>query len=159
MLDIQVQYMMLQYGRYQGYFMIRNSRLRFTGLLGDSGYTLQPWLFAPIVGAAPNTPEAQYTRRHATVSNTVERYIGLLKTRFRYGSVAPGKIIYACAILHNIALYGNIALSEIQLANEKVPVDGVGEDDGHHEASFTGKTMPIKDVKIQSRRDIHCLTL
>ncbi|KAK9710481.1 hypothetical protein QE152_g25998 [Popillia japonica] len=50
-----------------------------------------------------------------------------------YGPIGSGKIIYACGILHNIALYGNIAQTEIQLVNEEIPIDGVREDDWHHE--------------------------
>lgn len=58
----------------------------------------------------------------------------LLKHRtLHYGPIGSGKIIYACGILHNIALYGNIAQTEIQLVNEEVPIDGVREDDWHHE--------------------------
>ncbi|XP_064479300.1 putative nuclease HARBI1 [Ornithodoros turicata] len=51
-------------------------------LLGDSGYPLQPWLLTPLPGD-PNTPEARYNRRHKGVRGVVDKYIGLLKSRFR----------------------------------------------------------------------------
>lgn len=102
-------------------------------LLGDSGYPLQPWLLTPIENAAPETPEGRYTKLHCLVRNTVERLNGVLKGRFRcllrhrclhYLPPKAGKIIYACAVLHNMCLEHNF----------EVPEDEPDiEDDQHHE--------------------------
>ncbi|XP_045506318.1 putative nuclease HARBI1 [Colias croceus] len=81
-------------------------------LLGDSGYPLRPWLLTPIVNAVPGTAEDHYTNVHCSARNTVERCIGVLKTRWRcllahrvlhYDHHTVAKIINACCVLHNIA--------------------------------------------------------
>lgn len=86
--------------------------ITFRQFLGDSGYGLQPWLLTPIVDADENTPEGRYTRGHILARNSIERCIGLLKQRFRclihhrvlhYNPIKAGKIIYTCAVLHNLA--------------------------------------------------------
>ncbi|KAJ8971516.1 hypothetical protein NQ314_000658 [Rhamnusium bicolor] len=56
---------------------------RNTWLLGDSGYPLQPWLMTPITDAAPNSPEAHYTKCHVRARNVGERGNGTWKERFR----------------------------------------------------------------------------
>ncbi|KAG8238236.1 hypothetical protein J437_LFUL018114 [Ladona fulva] len=82
-------------------------------LLGDSGYPHQPWLHTPILNAPEGSPEAHYTTLHIRARNTVERCIGLLKGRFRcllrhrvleYTPPKAGRIINACAVLHNMCL-------------------------------------------------------
>lgn len=86
-------------------------------LLGDSGYPIQPWLMTPIPDALPNTPEAIYNERHIRTRNVAERGFGVWKARFRsirkdrvlhYSHEAAGRIIYACAVLHNICRKYNI---------------------------------------------------
>lgn len=86
-------------------------------LLGDSGYPIQPWLMTPILDALPNTPEATYNERHIRTRNGAERGFGLWKARFRclrkdrvlhYSHDAAGRIIYSCAVLHNICRKYNI---------------------------------------------------
>ncbi|KAH7941362.1 hypothetical protein HPB49_012702 [Dermacentor silvarum] len=57
--------------------------------------------------------EGQYSREHTSMRNVVERFIGLLKSKFRcfqhfrtllYSPDRAARIIYACVALHNIAL-------------------------------------------------------
>lgn len=82
----------------------------FTWLLGDSGYPLEPWLLTPI--AEPYTDkENRFNAMHTKARNTIERAFGVLKTRFRclnkhrvlhYGHEKVGKIVYTCAIFHNM---------------------------------------------------------
>lgn len=69
----------------------------------------------PIVNAAVGTPEYNYTRRHIQTRNSIERCIGLLKSRFqclsnklRYSPQKVGNIINVCGILHNICIEGRL---------------------------------------------------
>ncbi|XP_075542617.1 uncharacterized protein LOC142576387 [Dermacentor variabilis] len=83
-------------------------------LLGDSEYTLEPWLLTSVPGhPAGDTLEGRFNRAHASMRNVVERCTGVLKSRFcclqRYRTMlySPDRaatIIGACAALHNIAL-------------------------------------------------------
>ncbi|KAH7948727.1 hypothetical protein HPB49_001366 [Dermacentor silvarum] len=83
-------------------------------LLGDSGYSLEPWLLVPVPGShAGTTSQGRYNREHASMRNVVERCIGVLKSKFRclqhfrtllYSPDRAARIIYACVALHNIAL-------------------------------------------------------
>ncbi|XP_033226824.1 putative nuclease HARBI1 [Belonocnema kinseyi] len=82
-------------------------------LLGDSGYTLRPWLQTTVDDAQPGTPKDSYNECHRSTRATIERYNGLRKTRFRcllkhpvshYSSHRTSKIINACAVLHNLCI-------------------------------------------------------
>ncbi|KAJ8946003.1 hypothetical protein NQ314_008999 [Rhamnusium bicolor] len=90
---------------------------RNTWLLGDSEYPLQPWLMTPITDAASNSPEAYYTKCHVRARNVSEQDNGTWKERFRclkkdrvlhYKHAAAGRIIYSCAVLHNICRFHNV---------------------------------------------------
>lgn len=79
---------------------------------GDSGYPLRPTLLTPIVETEPESPQRHYTELHCRVRNTVERCIGVLKSRWRcllvdrklhYHPTTAGLITNACTVLHNIA--------------------------------------------------------
>lgn len=81
----------------------------------------------PILGAAPDTPEAHYTYLHVRGRNIIERTIGLLKARFRcllvhrvlhYAPEVAGSIVNACVILHNICNRANTPVQ--QLNNDEV---------------------------------------
>ncbi|XP_052122515.1 putative nuclease HARBI1 isoform X2 [Frankliniella occidentalis] len=82
---------------------------RHCWLLGDSGYPLEPWLMTPLPDAPRGTPEYNYTKVHCQCRNPVERCIGVLKSRWRclflpihYSPVKSGRIVNACAVLHNL---------------------------------------------------------
>lgn len=64
----------------------------------------------PIINAAPNSPEEKYTKAHCSVRNRIERYFGVLKSRFRclskqrvlhYSPKKASKFVIVCSILHN----------------------------------------------------------
>lgn len=66
-----------------------------------------------------NDREERYNAAHQKARHPVERCIGILKSRFRclcrqrilmYSPAKAGRIIIACAVLHNIMLSHNIAL-------------------------------------------------
>ncbi|KAJ8977208.1 hypothetical protein NQ317_011219 [Molorchus minor] len=83
-------------------------------LLGDSVYPIQPWLMTPIHGALPNTPEASYNELNCRARNVAERrfwygrhVLGVFRV-LHYSHSTAGRIIYACAVLHNICRRYNI---------------------------------------------------
>lgn len=82
-------------------------------LLGDSGYSLQPYMLTPVLNAPENTHGYRYTQNHCFVRNTIERVFGVLKCKWRclrkdrvlhYKPKQAATIIKTCAILHNIAM-------------------------------------------------------
>lgn len=88
-------------------------------------------MMTPILNAAPESPEAYYTNKHAQTRNIIERTIGVLKARFRcllvhrvlhYQPHVAGCIANACVILHNICNTANL------------PVPELTEDEVHQEA-------------------------
>ncbi|KAJ8966056.1 hypothetical protein NQ314_003764 [Rhamnusium bicolor] len=81
------------------------------------GTPLQPWLLTSILDVSENTPEGRYTKAHCRTKNTIERCIGVLKSRFKcrrkhrslhYDLVTAAKIIYPCGVLHNICVDANL---------------------------------------------------
>lgn len=85
---------------------------RDSWLLGDSGYAQLPWVMTPIAHPQ-NFAEERYNVAHKTARATVERCIGVLKSRFRclsrqrilmYSPIKSGKIINTCCTLHNIMI-------------------------------------------------------
>lgn len=51
--------------------------------LGDSGYPLLPYLMTPKLNQPPGSPGATYTDAHIKARCSVERTIGVLKSRWR----------------------------------------------------------------------------
>lgn len=87
-------------------------------LLGDSDYPCKKWLLTPYVHPLPG-PQTKYNRFHRRAWCVMEQTIEQLKQRFRIlsGDVRLGpekmcKIIYVCAMLHNICKQKNIPLPE-----------------------------------------------
>ncbi|XP_055714404.1 putative nuclease HARBI1 [Phlebotomus papatasi] len=93
---------------------------RSSWLLADSGYGQQPWIMTPV--STPSNPqEERYNVVHKRARATVERCIGVLKSRFRclskqrvllYSPQKAGMIITACCTLHNIMTRENYPLPE-----------------------------------------------
>ncbi|KAK3922356.1 Putative nuclease [Frankliniella fusca] len=101
-------------------------------LLGDSGYTLEPWCIIPILDAEPGSNEESFTKRHCQSRNCVERCIGVLKGRFRcllkdrvlhYDGKRAGEMVKACCVLHNMCMDARLPEPEVDEAVE-------GEEDG-----------------------------
>lgn len=103
-----------------------NSGMRGHWLIGDSGYPLEPCVMTPILNAVEGSPESRYNYRHAVARSCVERCIGLLKMRFRcilqertarYSPHFVGRLVNACAVLHNMCIIGGVPFEN---ANENV---------------------------------------
>ena len=87
-------------------------------LIGDSGYPQRPSLMVPLKD--PQTPEERaYNVSLVKCRNTVERSLGVLKSRFRvldrksgggiqYNLEMAGNIILACFVLHNYCRMRNM---------------------------------------------------
>lgn len=83
-------------------------------LLGDLGYPLEPWLMIPVTDFTDNyRREKRYNKKQRTIRNKIERFNAVYKNRwrillgeqaFRYSHEKAGKIIYACATLHNFLI-------------------------------------------------------
>ncbi|KAH7932039.1 hypothetical protein HPB52_024938 [Rhipicephalus sanguineus] len=85
---------------------------------------------------ALNTMVGVYNKEHAALRSTVERCIGLLKSRFRclqryralhYGPRKAGTIVAACASLHNLCL--------------EEPEDSDGDEEDDEPAAHTSRTV------------------
>lgn len=90
-------------------------------LLGDSAYPLRPWLLTPVLN--PITPsENRYNSVHVNTRNTIERAIGVFKSRFRCIDFSGGTLIYtpkkacriavAVAVLHSLCVDNNVPLPD-----------------------------------------------
>lgn len=86
--------------------------------VGDSGYSLRPWIMTPI-DAAENSPEASYNKKQMRCRSLIEQCNGVLKMRFRcllkhrilhYSPPTAAKIINTCAVLHNICVSENVPM-------------------------------------------------
>lgn len=104
--------------------------------IGDSGYGLEPWLLTPFGNVEEGTPEAAYNTVLRSARNVIERTNGILKARFRclsqqrtlyYHPIKAAYIIYACCVLHNIAVNRRLDQDinpEVRLDNDDDNNDG-----------------------------------
>lgn len=90
-------------------------------LLGDRGYSIQPYLLTPFRPDSVSTqPQRKYQKAHTKTRNTIERAFGLWKARFRCLDISGGAlqfepsrcctIITATAVLHNMCILDNTPL-------------------------------------------------
>ncbi|GFR75183.1 nuclease HARBI1 [Elysia marginata] len=87
-------------------------------ILGDSGYPIREWLITPF-HAPQNAEEENFNNAHIATRNIIERCFGVLKRRFyslnigfRLEPDTSCKAIYACLVLHNIAIAMKVPLLE-----------------------------------------------
>lgn len=87
-----------------------------TWLVGDQGFPLEPWLMTPVSVPDADSPEARYNLAFKKARALIDKCIGYLKMVFRclhnrnslhYSPKRAGKIVAACAILHNIRVSRN----------------------------------------------------
>lgn len=100
-------------------YFIQTGALDF--LIGDSGYPLEPWLLVPFPDPMENTPEARFNTSLSTIRILIEHVNGILKSRFRclhghralnYDPIRAAKIIYSCAVLHNMCIHFRVPYPE-----------------------------------------------
>lgn len=110
---------------------IYNNGARRSWLLGDGGYSLEPFFLTLYRCPNLNTPEHIFNKKHASARNIVERVIGVLKSRFRClldtMSYAPQKtvqIVNICCALHNICNSYKVSYEE---CNELFVEDAIDE--------------------------------
>ncbi|XP_025157887.1 putative nuclease HARBI1 [Harpegnathos saltator] len=86
-------------------------------LIGDDGYGLEPWLMTPLKYEQPGTPCFNYNEELCSTRSCIERLFGVLKSEFRclsaqrqlmYEPGLAGRIVNACAVLHNMRIHHRI---------------------------------------------------
>lgn len=87
-------------------------------------------MMTPILNAAAGSPEEHYTNVQVRARNVIERCFGVLKGRWRcllshrtlhYAPAKAGKIVNACAILHNMC------------REDAIPYEAMGRDAPHRQ--------------------------
>ena len=109
-------------------------------LTGDSGYPLEPWLLTPLPREPEGTPRFEYNEALCSARNCVERAFGVLKSTWRclsknrvlqYEPGFAGRIINACAVLHNMRHAQNLLndqLDGVLFDREYMPEDNEPND-------------------------------
>ncbi|XP_034248556.1 putative nuclease HARBI1 [Thrips palmi] len=100
---------------------------RETWLIGDDGYFVEPWLMTPLKHERVGTPRFRYNEALCKARCVIERCFGVFKAQFRclsaqrklmYDPEMAGKIVNACAVLHNMRLENN--LHDVEVDPEEV---------------------------------------
>ncbi|XP_024878548.1 putative nuclease HARBI1, partial [Temnothorax curvispinosus] len=129
-------------------------------LLGDSGYSLRPWMMTPIIGAVEGSPEALYNRKQMRCRALVEQCNGLLKMRFRcllkhrvlhYSPPTASKIIYTCAVLHNMCIDQNVPL-DLNDDNEDIDFGMYNENHIANERNMVERNVRRIDADLAAGR-------
>lgn len=105
-------------------------------LFGAEGYPLSLWLLTQYPRDIENdAPKGRFKACLRTARSTLERWSGILKSRFRcllrhrtlnYNPVQSGMIILSCEVLDNIALQSNVPIpdNEEYFKNELMALEG-----------------------------------
>lgn len=89
---------------------------------GDAGYPLGKSIMTPFRNTTEGSPQMIYNKFHAKTRNSVERTIGVVKSKFRCLLSARGlhyaphkavKIVNACCALHNISQHFKVPFADI----------------------------------------------
>ncbi|CAI6353897.1 unnamed protein product [Macrosiphum euphorbiae] len=100
---------------------------------GDAGYPLEPWLLTPLTRYPEGTRQYQYTKKPCKARNIVERFFGVFKSMWRclsyqrvlmYVPVTAGKIVNACAVIHNMRVHYRLSILPFEDCIEQDSVGG-----------------------------------
>ncbi|XP_069502211.1 zinc finger protein 282-like isoform X2 [Ambystoma mexicanum] len=137
-------------------FQDSGQRESFTG---DAGYPLKPWLLTPVRNPQ-NRHEEDFNRAHTRTRVVIEQTFGLLKARFCcisrsggaliYGPEKVGKIITACAMLHNMCIRRNIPLPpDVELPPPGEVEGEEGVEVGHRPGRETREGRAVRKMVIE----------
>lgn len=109
----------------------------FEYVLGDAGYSLEPWIMTPLPHYAEWSRQYYYNEKLCKARNVVERFFGVLKGTWRclsyqrvlmYYPEIAGQIVNACAVLYNMRLHyrlpQDVNENEILNARANVYIEG-----------------------------------
>ncbi|XP_017477939.1 PREDICTED: putative nuclease HARBI1 isoform X1 [Rhagoletis zephyria] len=130
--DTQVLIMIPIYGMYIKLF------------LGDAGYPLGRIIMTPFRNTVDGSPQRNYNKIYAKARNSIERTIGVLKSKFRCSArglhYAPEKamqIVNACCALHNNSQHFKVQFPDTILSTdnqqESTPVENNSASNGEAE--------------------------
>lgn len=131
-------------------------------LLGDLGYPLEPWLMIPVKEFTNNyRSEKRYNKKQRTIRNKIERLNACLKNRWRcllgeqalrYSHEKSGKIIYACATLHNFLIHNSFDVEhEIPPYTESNVQDEYTFDEFHIENKYFEEGKAVRNALIANK--------
>lgn len=103
----------------------------------------------PITDAVEGSPEAAYNKKQIRCRSLIEQCNGLLKMRFRcllkhrvlhYSPPIASKIIYTCAVLHNMCIHENVPL-HLNDDNEDIDFGIYGENEIENEENIRERNV------------------
>lgn len=117
-------------------------------ILGDSAYSLKPWLITPVNRNPNDMAEKRFNRAHKKCRRMVENSLGILKEKFpclNYMRLCPktaAKVVLACATLHNIA-------RKIHREDVYLNIDTDSEDDDEPEEPDDDEPVPTTNARLE----------
>lgn len=116
----------------------------------------------PIIGAVEDSPEAAYNTNQMRCRSLIEQCNGLLKMRFRcllkhrvlhYSPSIASKIIYTCAVLHNMCIIQNVPLYlNDDLNNEDLDL-GMYDNENRDEENILDRNVRRVDPELAADRN------
>ncbi|XP_017477940.1 PREDICTED: putative nuclease HARBI1 isoform X2 [Rhagoletis zephyria] len=126
-----------------GYYSL-NVMITINRISGDAGYPLGRIIMTPFRNTVDGSPQRNYNKIYAKARNSIERTIGVLKSKFRCSArglhYAPEKamqIVNACCALHNNSQHFKVQFPDTILSTdnqqESTPVENNSASNGEAE--------------------------